>query len=227
MFSYTLHLGRPSAILDTATDNAVDYTNDHDAPTHWVHAYGQRLGEQNLTFLDTVEEEVTTPILHQDIRDTVKNDHTSDLQDEICMRAGDIAVLKGTLCLFLESVIGTALEADCYGCLVNHPSQLQHSCLFEPCLHYFEIRFDVLCDNLFKPTLAAALSYALKNLCSKDISTSRILGAADAIVHELKSEPYILEKLKEIIALFLTDAAQPTVTHCLKLWLGDCPNSTV
>ena len=76
----------------------------------------------------------------------------------------------------------------------DHPSQLQHSCLFEPMPFYFQ---NNLVAKVKKPWLWGLLTKASKAFGLKP-NPECIQGAADTIVSELQDEPCIREKLMEI-----------------------------
>ena len=130
----------------------------------------------------------------------------------------DIKALRCVIAWCVESLIVSGLEGACYGCLVNHPSQRHHTCLYEPDAYHFDRCYDDICVELFKPSLPGALCHALVLLRRKTVSAHRVMGAAEAIVSEWRSEPYIIEKLKEIRESVLRYNSQPIVVQCVQMW---------
>ena len=116
---------------------------------------------------------------------------------EECLLPEDIEILKKVIYLCIRHLMRRKIEADCYGCGVDHPSQIQHTCLFEPPMYYFARCFDTICEWLFTPELRCALEYALKTIRGKKVSPYRLLGATEVIVGELRDEPFIIKKLDE------------------------------
>ena len=48
-----------------------------------------------------------------------------------------LKTLKVIIACILDATIEDQLKKECFGCEYDHPSQLQHSCLFEPMPFYF------------------------------------------------------------------------------------------
>ncbi|XP_067258629.1 B-cell receptor CD22-like [Chanodichthys erythropterus] len=119
----------------------------------------------------------------------------------------------------LQHLIDEKLKDDCEGCAINHPSQLQHSYLFEPPTYFFDSHFDELTRKLFKPDLRTIIAYALHRSGLKS-HPQRIQGAAGAILHELKDEPFIAAKLQEIREKLLDKSCEKVVHDTVDLWKG-------
>ena len=75
----------------------------------------------------------------------------------------------------------------CNGCKISHPSQRQHSCLFD----FDQIRrlyFDQILDSVFKPSLGKALHHLFAHITPGAFSQEKLLGAAETLRHHLKPE---------------------------------------
>ena len=73
----------------------------------------------------------------------------------------------------------------CNGCKIDHPSQRQHSCLFE----FDQIRcmyFDQILDSVFRPSLGKALHYLFAQISPKAFSQDKLLGAVETLRHYLR-----------------------------------------
>lgn len=124
------------------------------------------------------------------------NDASSDIPDGFFTDLG-YNIIKGAVTVVLQHIVNAKLKQDCLGCEIDHPSQMQHSCLFEPTAYYFAAHFLEFSRKLFTDKLYNIVASALQRRGFKvDIRT--IQGAASAICHELKDEPYIIAKLDDI-----------------------------
>lgn len=126
-------------------------------------------------------------------QETITNDHSTNE----CLVHEDVEILKSALYLYIQRVLARKIEADCYGCSVNHPSQRQHSCLYEPSIYYFERCYDTICEWFFIPELQCALAHVLHATRGKTVSPHRLLGVAEVVLSDLRSEPYIVDRLKD------------------------------
>lgn len=214
------------------TDNAVDYIGsniDDDAIITWISEFGHTHEYHNATEPYTMDIINDTPSVKNESEDGEGGEEEEEtevipvsLSTDVRLDPEDIAILRYVLGWCTETVIVSELKAVCYGCSVNHPSQRQHTCLDEPDAYHFERCYNDICAKLFKPSLTNALDYALKELRGKTVSELRILGAADAIVSEWQSEPYIIDKLREIRESVLRYKIHPTMIQCSNLWSADC-----
>ncbi len=139
--------------LKASDDNAVDYLS-----TGNTHSPGLRkecldkfctdLGYRNLIYLKDL---CTTSA------------HTGFDTTDGCFNGKGFKIIKATIVLLLQQhIIDNKLREECKGCATDHPSQLQHSCLFEPAAYYFDSRFDELCRKLFKPNLQTIIDFTLR-----------------------------------------------------------------
>ena len=184
-----------------------------DDPNTWLnYDYATMLGSQNLTYVTGAGRSPDEPIDASTPKRKRSNTamESSESYDEtakfkelllshrcICLLHEDVEVLKSVIYVCLRSLVRRKIVEDCYGCNVDHPSQLQHSCLFEPPIFYFERCYETICGWLFIPGLHRALAYALDSIRGKTVSPQRIMGAVEVIISDLRSEPYIIEKLNE------------------------------
>ena len=109
--------------------------------------------------------------------------------------AGYKLVKKGVY-LLLENIIAAKLKEDCYGCRIKHPSQRQHTCLFEQDAYYFDTNKVELKRRLFTDNLISILGELLKTH-KQDVQPATICGIVDSILYELETEVYICYRLRE------------------------------
>ena len=192
-----------------------------DSVTSWLNqGYACHLAAQNLTYLcedgDSLADHArtSTPVEEQSgelpaVAEGLKSD--------------DVVILKYLISIFVRKVLHRILVSECYGCRVDHPSQRRHSCLYEPHIFYYDTRYDEICEGLFTPTLTDALGYAIRTVSGKTVTPCRILGGVDVITNDMRSEPYIVEKLDQVIKDtdgLLIDHALGRIMH---LWKGGDP----
>ncbi|KAL0159417.1 hypothetical protein M9458_043142 [Cirrhinus mrigala] len=114
-------------------------------------------------------------------------------------------IIKTMIVLLLQYIVDNKLKDECEGCATDHPSQLQHSCLFEPSSYYFDSRFDELTRKLFKPDFQTIIDFTLGRCGLMSNNILRIQGTTGAILHELREEPNTVAKLQEIREKLLQD----------------------
>ncbi len=101
----------------------------------WLDKLGSDLGSHNLTYL---------PIAKAGLDTKAGLDATDG-----CFSDVGFKIIKAATVVLLEHLIGDKLKEDCEGYAIDHPSQLQHSCLFDPPNFYFDTHFDELSGKLF------------------------------------------------------------------------------
>ena len=156
------------------------------------HEYAKKLGDENLTFMNG---HVTDPIATSTPVNTLSGGLGPTVPTYSCLKLDDITLVKSIVYLCVKNVVHHRLVAECFGCTVDHPSQRRHSCLYEPPAYYFAAHYDDICEALLIPALTNALGYALHAVYGKTVHGERLLGAAEVIVSEMRSEPYIIEGL--------------------------------
>ncbi|XDV31530.1 hypothetical protein PO909_002521 [Leuciscus waleckii] len=144
--------------------------------------------------------------------------HGFDVTDG-CFSDVGFKIIKAATVVLLQHLIGKKLKNDCEGCEIDHPSQLQHSCLFDPPNYYFDTHFDELSTKLFRPYFHAIIGILLGRLGLKS-HPHRIQGTVRTILHELKDEPFIAAKLEEISARLLDKPCEEIVHDVVDLWEG-------
>ena len=97
----------------------------------------------------------------------------------------------------LNSVLYKYLEEICYGCQINHPSQKQHDCVWGIPEYFYDTNFDQLTERLWNDRFISAIQTFLttKGIFVDD---TRIQGAAEAILYELKSVVRITDKITKM-----------------------------
>lgn len=112
---------------------------------------------------------------------------SSTLQENI--KAGIIHLLNIVLQEFRREI--------CFGCQVDHPSQTNHECLFEVPSFFYRSHFHRLMRRLWTPKFIPALQQLLTSL-RISVDKSRIQGAAEAMLHDLRSCENIFETIGEL-----------------------------
>lgn len=110
-----------------------------------------------------------------------------------------LAIICAVTGELLDRIILQDLKDNCHGCAIDHPSQLQHSCLFDPDEYYLHLNTYRLLKKLFKPWFKYTLARGLK-LCGINHTPSleKIQGIAEAIVCEWRDELHIKTGLNEV-----------------------------
>lgn len=198
--------------LDHPDDNATDHvltenTAATDTSKEWLDKFCTELGYRNLSFLTE---------LYADTPFATKQDF--DVTDG-CFTDIGFKTVKATIAALLQHIISNKLKEDCEGCAIDHPSQLQHSCLFEPPTFFFDTHFDELTRKLFKPSLRRAIAHALQR-CGLKSHPQRIQGTTGAILHELKEEPYIGSRLQAIRDELVDESCKKAVYDAVDIWSG-------
>ena len=118
--------------------------------------------------------------------------------EEAMTHAAELPInhVKACVCMTLQHIIEKALQKDCIGCYVNHPSQRRHTCLYEPDAYYYQTHFEEITKELYQPSLLHTV-YHLLGKYNLRPSPQKIWGAVECYVHELQHEPYICEVLEQ------------------------------
>ncbi|XDV42225.1 hypothetical protein PO909_010932 [Leuciscus waleckii] len=140
-----------------------------------------------------------------------------------CFSDVGFKIIKAATVVLLQHLINDKQKDECEGCAINHPSQLQHSCLFDPPNYYFDTHFDELSGKLFKPSFHTIITTLLER-CGLKSRPHRIQGTVGTILHELKDEPFIAAKVEEIRARLLDKPCKEIVYDVVDLW-ENLPNA--
>ncbi|KAL0149346.1 hypothetical protein M9458_055384 [Cirrhinus mrigala] len=143
-----------------------------------------------------------------------------------CIHSDGFKIIKATVVVILEHLINKKLKDLCTGCEVEHPSQLRHSCLFEPNAYFFDAYFEELSRNLIKPELNHIIARAL-NRYGLRVNPQRIQGSVDAILCELRDEVYIVEKLRQVREKLVDVNSEQIVYDAVDSWKGGPQTITV
>ncbi|KAI3364945.1 hypothetical protein L3Q82_000943 [Scortum barcoo] len=105
---------------------------------------------------------------------------------EIKQRLGkeDLTAVRRLLQVCLCQSAWEKARSLCYGCEIDHPSQIRHTCVFAHS-DILDTHFHEICDMVFKPTLESALQLLLSRITPAHFSTERLLGAAEAVILDL------------------------------------------
>lgn len=103
-----------------------------------------------------------------------------------------IKLVKACVYVALQEIINQKLRETCFGCSVDHPSQMQHSCLFEADDYYFKTHIEDLKRRLYRPPLLQSLLH-LFGRYRYQLDPQNVKGAVEAIVYELEDVPHLYE----------------------------------
>ena len=92
-----------------------------------------------------------------------------------------LKLIKSAVIVILQHIINNKLKETCLGCEVDHPSQLRHSCLFEPDIFFFEKYYDDITQTLSTPGLKHAIVGLLKCF-GIQLPLQKIQGCAETVV---------------------------------------------
>lgn len=180
-----------------------------DLHKEWLDKFCTDLGYRNLTFLSG-------------LCATSAESSGFDTADG-CFNGLGYRIIKSMVVVLLQHIVDKKLREECEGCATDHPSQLQHSCLFEPPAYYFDSRFDELCRMLFKPDLQTIIDFTLRRCGLKTNNILRLEGATGAILQELRDEPFIIAKLQEIRDKLLDEDSKKIIYDAADLWQSSAP----
>lgn len=177
----------------------------------WLTKFCIDLGYHNLSFLANY----------------VPANTTADSSDAVdgCIGVTGHKVIKAVVAVILEHLIDKKLKNECYGCEVDHPSQTQHSCLFEAPAYYFLGCFEELSRKLLKPELKLILSTTLKTFGITP-HLQKIQGVVETVLCELRNEIYIVHALSALREKLVDESCEQAVYNAVDSWKNSHPEST-
>ena len=111
--------------------------------------------------------------------------------------ASFLNTVKAVVVHLLDKVVQLYRKEQCYGCQVDHPSQMQHECLFEMPEYFLERNYDEVVKRLWTDRFIPAIRGSLHSI-KLHVSERRIFGAAEAILHNLRSTRRYEVKINKI-----------------------------
>ena len=93
-------------------------------------------------------------------------------------------IIKACVFVMLNRVITKMLQEVCNGCDVDHPSQLQHRCLFEEASMFYTDNSDRVKTRLYQTSMLQVLTHVCTTKGVIPLKL-RMLGAVDMILWEL------------------------------------------
>lgn len=145
------------------------------------------------------------------------SDAADDADERITPAA--VNIIKGTVYIVLEDIIYELMREACWGCEVDHPSQIKHSCAFDPDPDFLTAHFEMIAEKLLNLRLKCSLRKALIEAGLKPPSLERLVGAAETLFCELQSEPCcITQKLREIHERIDDQSCKEAVMHGVMYW---------
>ncbi len=156
----------------------------------WLNKICTELAYHNLAFLAKYRGSQAAPA------GTTGAEAISDTDDG-CIGVTGHKIIKAVVGIILEHLVDRQLKKNCYGCEVDHPSQTQHSCLYEAPAYYFLGCFEELRGKVCKSDLKLILARTLK-LFGLSPHLQRTQGIVDAILCKLRDEIFIERGLAEL-----------------------------
>ena len=172
---------------------------------HWIDRVGDQLGPLNLSYLSNAN----------------KSYHKMDKQ----LAPKILKIIKATMGMILENVVGAILHKACIGCEVDHPSQTRHSCL-EPPEYFFEAHYDDIVATVLTPRLKHVLVKAL-NASGFHTPMTDVHEAAENFLHKLKLEPNITQRLSENRDEYMDKFNEDVVCDAAGSWCDESKESVV
>ncbi len=201
----------PSLVCD---DNATDAGQPTDNIT-WLNKLCTELGYHNLAFLTKYGPPQTSDSI------AVSGASVSDTVDG-CIGVTGHKIIKAVVGIILEHLVDRRLKDNCYGCETEHPSQTQHSCLYEAPAYYFLGCFEELRDKVCKRELKHILARTLK-LFGLAPHLQRIQGVVDGVLCDLRDEMYIVGGLAELRTKFVDETCEQAVYDAVDAWKKSAP----
>ncbi len=131
-------------------------------------------------------------------------------------------IIKAVVGSFWNIWLTDGLKDNCYGCETEHPSQTQHSCLYEAPAYYFLGCFEELRDKVCKHDLKHILARTLK-LFGLAPHLQRIQGVVDGVLCDLRDEMYIVGGLAELRTKFVDETCEQAVYDAVDAWKKSAP----
>ncbi len=191
-------------------DDSVTATGSSTDNTVWLDKICTELVYHNLAFLTKYKTSQTVPT------DTAGTEDVSDAVNG-CIGVTGHKIIKSVVGIILEHLVDRHLKKNCYGCEVDHPSQTQHSCLYEPPAYYFLGYFEELRGKVCKPGLKVILARTLK-LFGLSPHLQRIQGVVDAVLCELRDEMCIVGGLAELRTKLVDETCEQAVYDAVDRW---------
>ena len=111
--------------------------------------------------------------------------------------ASFLNTVKAVVVHLLDRVVHLYRKEQCYGCQVDHPSQMQHECLFEMPEYFLDRHYEELIKRLWTDRFIPAIRGSLHS-SKLHVSERRIFGAAEAILHNLRSTRRFEAKINKL-----------------------------
>ncbi|KAL0152880.1 hypothetical protein M9458_051813 [Cirrhinus mrigala] len=183
--------------------------------TTWLNKFCTELGYHNLAFLARYRPPNAGAQGDGSLAGTTSAG-TLDTVDG-CIGVTGHKIIKAVVAIILEHLIDGELRRFCYGCEHDHPSQIQHSCLYEAPAYFFLGCFEELSQKLFKPDLKSILARTLK-LFGLTPHLQRIQGVVDCVLCELRDEMYIVEGLAELRKKLVDETCEQAIYDAVDSW---------
>ena len=122
-------------------------------------------------------------------------------------------MVKAVVVHLLNRVVYLYRKEKCYGCQVDHPSQMQHECLFPTGEYYLDRNYDEVVKRLWTVRFIPAIRDALHQN-HLHVSERRVFGATEAILHNLRNTRLFEAKIEKLYEqLVENDETQMKITR--------------
>ncbi|XP_026230748.1 uncharacterized protein LOC113172129 [Anabas testudineus] len=130
-------------------------------------------------------------------------------------------VVKALVSRLLQITLYTHQKDICYGCVIDHPSQTQHECLWGIPEHFLWTHFDEVKRRLWNVKLIPAVLRLLDSY-GLHTSESKIQGVIETFLYEWKQKPNIINEIAEINEGLVGDdlEKQTRIDEAVAIWQG-------
>ncbi|XP_030581212.1 uncharacterized protein LOC115793650 [Archocentrus centrarchus] len=104
-------------------------------------------------------------------------------------------------------------EEVCYGCIVNHPSQMQHECIWETPEFYFATHYDEIVKILWTPRFIPAVRLFLCATSSLWESRNELTTPVNIILTELLPSANIEQAMNDIFLPLMSEDGDASVKY--------------
>ncbi len=139
-----------------------------------------------------------------------------------CISVTGHKIIKAVVGIILDHLVDRQLNKNCHGCEIDHPSQTQHSCLYEAPAYYSLRCFEELRGKVSKSDLKLILARSLK-LFGLSPHLQRIQGVVNAVLCELRYEMFKVGGLAELRMKLVDKTCEQSVYNAVDSWKKSAP----
>lgn len=201
------------------TDAVVSYSYSETAQTcanddnSWPEVCGSCLVDVNAIF----PESSNAATAGSDTTESVSSNNPTDVDDRLCSKS--LSLIKAVLVEILQYIIEERMKELCNGCKIDHPSQRQHTCLYDPDSYFFRNYYNDITKKLYTAKLKPIVSDLLKS-SGIQLSFLKIQGCIETIVCELVYVESIFDRLQEMRTQLYEESMADLVNVAFCKWFN-------